>query len=71
MSFMPWLGLVADLHCKLLRTSREQGPSGAQVAQWWRIHLPMQQTQEMRIWSLGQEDSLEKEPQPTPVIMPG
>ena len=28
------------------------------VAQWWRIHLPMQETQ---VWSLGLEDSLEKE----------
>ena len=26
-----------------------------------RIHLPMQETQEMHIWSLGQEDPLEKE----------
>ena len=28
------------------------------VAQWERIHLPMQET---RVWSLGQEDPLEKE----------
>ena len=29
------------------------------VAQWYRIHLPMQET--MRIRSLGQEDPLEEE----------
>ena len=32
----------------------------SQVVQWWRICLPMKR-QEMRIWSLGQEDPLEKE----------
>ena len=31
----------------------------SQAAQWYRIHLPMQEIQEM--WSLGQEDSLWKE----------
>ena len=33
----------------------------SQVAQWWRIHLPAQETQEMRVQSLGQEDPLEQE----------
>ena len=33
----------------------------SQVVQWLRVHLPMQETQEMRVWSLGQEDSLEEE----------
>jgi len=34
-------------------------PTGASlVAQWYRIHLPMQETQ---VWSLGQEDLLEEE----------
>ena len=28
------------------------------VVQWWRICLPMQET---RVWSMGQEDPLEKE----------
>ena len=32
-----------------------------QVAQWQRIRLPMQETQESWVWSLGLEDSLEKE----------
>ena len=33
--------------------------SGAsQVIQWWRTHLPVQET---RVWSLGWEDTLEKE----------
>ena len=31
----------------------------SQVVQWWRIHLLMQETQEMRVWSLGREDPLE------------
>ena len=33
----------------------------SQVLQWWRTHLPMQETQEMRVWSLGQKNPLEKE----------
>ena len=36
------------------------------MAQWERICLPLQ---EMRVQSLGQEDSLEK--QPTPVLLSG
>ena len=31
-----------------------------QVAQWWRTHLPMQETQEMQVWSLGWEEPLEE-----------
>ena len=30
-------------------------------AQWLRINLPMQETQEMQVWSLGWEDLLEEE----------
>ena len=33
----------------------------AQVAQWQRIHLPNQETQEMWVQSLGQEDPMEEE----------
>ena len=33
----------------------------SQVAQWYRIHLPVQKMQETRVQSLGQEDPLEKE----------
>ena len=32
-----------------------------QVAQWEKIHLPMQEIQEMHVRSLGQEDPLQKE----------
>ena len=35
-----------------------------EVAQWYGIHLPMQETQEMQethVWSLGREDPLEEE----------
>ena len=31
------------------------------MAQWKRIDLPMQETQEKQVSSLGQEDALEKE----------
>ena len=30
------------------------------MAHWLRIHLPIQEMQEMRVQSLGQEDPLEK-----------
>ena len=33
--------------------------------------MPMQKTQEMRVQSLGQEESLEVGMQPTPVFLPG
>ena len=33
----------------------------SQLAQWLKIHLPMQETQETWVQSMGQEDSLEKE----------
>ena len=41
----------------------EQIPScwASQVAQWWRICLPMWVMREAWVWSLGQEDPLEKE----------
>ena len=37
------------------------------MAQWWRICLQMQETQ---VQSLGPEDPLEKETEPTPVFLP-
>ena len=33
----------------------------SQMAQWLRIHLPMQVTQETQVHSLGREDPLEEE----------
>ena len=33
----------------------------SQVAQWQRIYLPMQEMQETKVQSLGQEDLLEEE----------
>ena len=41
--------------------SEYQGGWVSQVLQWYRIRLPMQETQETRVQSLGQEDHLEKE----------
>ena len=38
-----------------------QACNSSQVVQWKRIHLPMQETQETWVLSLGQEDPLEKE----------
>ena len=41
--------------------SEYQGGWVSQVLQWYRIRLPMQETQETRVRSLGQEDHLEEE----------
>ena len=42
-------------------------PSGSVV----KILPAMQETQEMRVQSLGQEDPMEEDKQPTPVFLPG
>jgi len=41
------------------------------VAQWYRIHLPVEETQETWVQSLGQEFPWRKKWQPTPVFLPG
>ena len=43
----------------------------SQVTQWQRISLPMQETQETQVQSLGREDPLEHEKATTPVFLPG
>ena len=43
----------------------------SQVTQWQRISLPMQETQETQVQSLGREDPLEYEMATTPVLLPG
>ena len=50
--------LVQGWACKL---GIYQHGGTSQVAQRWRICLPMQETWEMQVWSLGQKDPLEKE----------
>ena len=40
---------------------KPKDPGVSQVVLWWRIHLLIQETQEMRVGFLGQEDPLEKE----------
>ena len=40
------------------------------MVQWSEICLPMRETQEIGIQSLGQEDPLEKEMAATPVFLP-
>ena len=47
------------------------GFPGGTVVKKKKIHLPVQETPETWIQSLGQEDPLEKEWQPTPVSLPG
>jgi len=46
-------------------------PRASQEAQWQRICLPMQETLEAWVRSLGQEDPLEKEMATTTVFLPG
>ena len=43
----------------------------SQVSQWYRICLPMQETQEKLVQSLGQEDPLEKGMATHPSILAG
>ena len=45
------------------------GARDSQVAQWERIHLPMQETQVMWVQSLGQAGLLEKEMATHPIIL--
>ena len=46
-------------------------PTGAsQRAQWWRIHLPVQEMKETWVWSLGLKDPWRRKWQPTPVFLP-
>ena len=45
--------------------------STSEVAQWSRIHLPMQETQETWVQSLGREDPLKRKWQPTQVVLAG
>ena len=60
-SFLMWLKPSAETSSPLSSSCyfpvRHCFWLGSQVAQWYRIHLPMQEVQEMRVWSLGQEDS--------------
>ena len=43
----------------------------SQVAQWWRIWLPMLEMPEMQVRSLGLEDPWRRKWQATPVFLPG
>ena len=40
------------------------------MARWQRTRLPVQETQERWVPSLGQKNPLEEEMQPTPVLLP-
>ena len=55
------LGLVQLQRLMYWMFPANMGGGGAsQVALWQRIQLPMQETQEMQVRSLGREDPLEK-----------
>ena len=41
------------------------------LPRWQRIHQPTQETQAIQAQSLGGEDPLEEEMEPTPVFLPG
>ena len=41
------------------------------MAEWSRTHLPLQETQEMQVLFLGQEDPLEEEMATYSVFLPG
>ena len=41
------------------------------VAQWWRIHLLIQETKKSQVQSLGWEDPLGEQMEPAPVFLPG
>ena len=67
-----WTGLLPVLlHENLLKAVswsswvlllfREYNSGASQVAQWWRIRLPVQEMQEMQVQSLGWEDPLEED----------
>ena len=54
--------VVGSQRCLNLRLWKLRTYRGAsQVAEWYRITLPMQKTQETQVWFLGWEDSLEEE----------
>ena len=59
--------------CSLILLNLDSAFKGAsQVAPWWRIHLPMQETQKMQVWSLDWEDPRRRKQQlPTPKFLPG
>ena len=49
---------------------RERGYTASQVVQWGRIYLPVQETQETWVRSLGQADPQNRKWQPTPASLP-
>ena len=64
------------LHCRqsLYPLNHQGNPSeelASLVAQWYRIQLPMQETQGTRVRSLGGEEALEWAWQSTPGFLPG
>ena len=53
--------------CSIISFNLDSAFKGAsQVALWWRIHLPMQETQKMQVWSLDGEDPRRRKWQLTP-----
>ena len=56
------------LHQQGIQSPTSKRKQASLVAQWYRIHLPMQETQ---VQCVGQEDPQRREWQPTPVFLPG
>ena len=48
-----------------------QNTWASQLAHWLRTHLPMREMEDTWVQSLGREDLLEKEMEPTPVFFLG
>ena len=61
---LEWVGLELGW----VWNSKERGRASWWLS-WWRIRLPMQETQETQVWSLGQEDPLKKEMATCPRIL--
>ena len=58
--------LMADeVYLRIVKPCLMKAP---QAAQWWRVHLPVQ---EMQVQSLGWEGPWRRAWQPTPVFLPG
>ena len=54
-------GKCIALNTYIYKKKKDMNSRASQMVRWWRICLPMQETQERWAQSLGQEDPLEEE----------
>ena len=59
--------MLTILKYNLLKKKKKGFPGGSMV----KNRMPIQETQKIRVQSLGQEDPLEEKMQPTPLLLPG